>query len=165
MSCRCIAGYQSPSGSICLTACPVQYYFANVTSKKCESCDLSCVRCTSNLNSACQECREQYFLTNGTYCLPSCYDHFYKNYTHKLCSACSLSCKTCQYRSTYCTSCSDGQLLQNNACISQCSTGFFLQASTSSCQKCTNYCETCKDYSDYCLSCVIGTFFHMNACI
>ena len=119
----CISGMPQDSHyvnkKLNLIACDEGYIFDNglcIQNIKCGDKYKTCKEEPKEGNQNCLSCKDENdFLQEGN-CINNCTDGFYDD-GNKTCSKCNEACKTCEINSNNCTSCIDGQYLENNTCI------------------------------------------------
>ena len=88
------------------------YYYDN-SERKYKKCHDSCFKCSGSLQNNCLECFKDYFLIEGECKLSSDIMTTNQNYFLPLGGntflQCDSTCLTCNYSSTYCTSCRNGE--------------------------------------------------------
>ncbi|KAL4472692.1 hypothetical protein ABPG74_018641 [Tetrahymena malaccensis] len=104
---------------------------------RCQRCSESCTKCV-NYPDYCTECASGYTLDRTS---QRCIQDQIKQECHPSCQSCSQPNKAMA-----CTSCQNGQYLNNRG----------------QCLQCNNSCLTCQTYSDYCTSCQQGFILSNN---
>lgn len=172
----------------CELNCP-KHTFPNYVTNTCETCDVSCLNCTSGARKDCVGCAvstsffshdyKEVILINGSrICSQQCDDFgstfntkkgpviccekgsFYNESLQK-CTYCDESCETC-YSWDGCWTCSPDYLRFEGKCVKECPKSYYLEPSWKSCQKCSKSCIECT--KEECLKCENGTYLDIGIC-
>ena len=105
--------------SVCVSECPVGYYF-NASLDRCDSCHSSCLACHTSLPSSCLACNNELgiYLINGLCKLINCNIGEYFDQKLITCTPCNLNCLECfGALRTECSSCFPGRIYSDSRCL------------------------------------------------
>ena len=105
--------------SVCVSECPVGYYF-NASLDQCDSCHSSCLTCHTSLPSSCLACNNELgiYLINGLCKLINCNIGEYFDQKLITCTFCNLNCLSCfGPLRTECSSCFPGRIYSDSRCL------------------------------------------------
>jgi hypothetical protein len=187
----CAAGFEFGDSSICLPVCG-DGQALNEETNTCGDCPARCAACSDG--TACDDCEEGAFLTDGGDCVLNCPAGTFASAAAGRCLACAEDCQTCDGpTSEDCTACSGSAyelltLSGDRECIRSCPQGYFAVAELRRCQFCSSGCEegeyltqscaptadiqcaacdaSCRtcDGPERCTSCPVGHFLRNGAC-
>ncbi|EWS75296.1 transmembrane protein, putative (macronuclear) [Tetrahymena thermophila SB210] len=146
----------------CLTSCPTNNYYLDISTNTCLNCHYSCLSCSGPT---------QYDCIN-------CIDGMYYDNQLNVCDYCNSLCQTCIQSTNYdCIQCSQDVTLFQPAsdikiCTVQCDEypGYFLEQYTdqqslqvvSTCSKCAENCLSCYSSQNGCYQCSDGFYLNEN---
>ena len=140
--------------STCIANCPSSYFY-KVSSLDCVPCFVTCLECTSALDTACTTCPPNYFKQLNGSCRLSCEGSSFLPSGAIACQACDPNCARCSGpSSSQCLSCFPGKILQPDlTCFSSCPSSYFANP-IAVCQLCHSDCATClNETASSCTSC------------
>lgn len=138
----------------CLLTCPTGTYSIIINSSKlCQSCSISCLSCTSDLN--CISCASGTYLLyvnssnsssvnqNQAICVSSCPLSTYLD--NSQCINCLSPCNQCSLSNgqVLCITCVSNYYLFNGKCLIACPNGYYHSSSNQNCITCFSQCLTC----------------------
>ena len=83
------------------------------------------------------------------------------------CLTCTSKCKTCSGKTDFCTSCTAGFILDEEAgrCVKECSSDNTRVEVNGKCVDCEAPCSQCQNRVDYCLACQGDLIMHDYLCV
>ena len=156
-----------------LIACNEGYFYENGTCTKNFTCHEKCKECKGEPiegNQNCLSCKDENDVLQEGNCINKCDTGYYEG-ENKECFKCDVNCSTCDKISSNCTSCKDGEYLNNGSCFENCQTckegGNNENQNCLSCKKDFPYLINAEGYNQNCVeNCsVLNLTIEGNTCV
>lgn len=148
LSCESINPPKYLKGTSCLANCGEKFY-ANTSTGKCESCDISCLACSGPNKTDCLSCVSgsgNRYLHQGS-CLPTCPRDLIANIGMGRCDPCPSTCIACD--NLGCTACPGGFPPVDRNCKKICPQGQ-IWVPPNNCESCDQKCDFCSEITKAC---------------